>query len=177
MYRRTLRCIYIYIYMYMKRCLYMWGHIGHICIQITMLLLMWSSPLKYFWFLQDWPKLESISNELDIAAMCSRRHKQSIVTSSSSVSMVQLFGFMSCNEWNKVYIIMMKSSNGNIFRVTGPLCGEFTGHREFRAQRPVTRSFDVFFDMRLNKRFSKGPFTLTRFMSKTVAQPGLTEPC
>ena len=26
-------------------------------------------------------------------------------------------------------IIMMTSSNGNIFRVTGPLCGEFNGHR------------------------------------------------
>ena len=25
--------------------------------------------------------------------------------------------------------IMMSSSNGSIFRVTGPLCGEFTGHR------------------------------------------------
>ena len=24
---------------------------------------------------------------------------------------------------------MVKSSNGNIFRVTGPLCWEFTGHR------------------------------------------------
>ena len=24
---------------------------------------------------------------------------------------------------------MMTSSNGNIFRVTGPLCGAFTGHR------------------------------------------------
>ena len=24
---------------------------------------------------------------------------------------------------------MMTSSNGNIFRVTGPLCGEFTVHR------------------------------------------------
>ena len=23
--------------------------------------------------------------------------------------------------------VMMTSSNGNIFRVTGPLCGEFTG--------------------------------------------------
>ena len=46
---------------------------------------------------------------------------------------------------------MMTSSNGNIFRVTGHLCGEFTGP----AQRPVTRSFDVFFDLRLNKRLSK----------------------
>ena len=50
---------------------------------------------------------------------------------------------------------MMTSSNGNIFRVTGPLCGEFTGPGEFPAQRPVTRSFDVFFDLRLNKRLSK----------------------
>ena len=49
---------------------------------------------------------------------------------------------------------MMTSSNGNIFRVTGPLCGEFTGPGEFPAQRPMTRSFDVFFDLRL-KRFSK----------------------
>ena len=50
---------------------------------------------------------------------------------------------------------MMTSSNGNIFRVTDHLCGEFTGPREFPAQRPVTRSFDVFFDLRLNKRLSK----------------------
>ena len=47
---------------------------------------------------------------------------------------------------------MMTSSNGIIFRVTGPLCGEFTGLGEFPTQRPVTRSFDVFFDLRLNKR-------------------------
>ena len=45
---------------------------------------------------------------------------------------------------------MMTSSNGTIFRDTGHLCGEFTG--EFPAQKPVTRSFDVFFDLRLNKR-------------------------
>ena len=53
--------------------------------------------------------------------------------------------------------IMMTSSNENIFRVTGPLCGEFTGPGEFPAQRPVTRSFDVFSDLRLNKRMSKQP--------------------
>ena len=38
------------------------------------------------------------------------------------------------------------------FRVTGHLCGKFTGHP---AQRPVTRSFQVFFDLHLNKRLSK----------------------
>ena len=53
------------------------------------------------------------------------------------------------------WLIMMTSSNGNIFRVTGPLCGEFTGPGEFPTQRPVTRSFDVYFDLRPNKRLSK----------------------
>ena len=57
----------------------------------------------------------------------------------------------------KMLCYMMTSSNGNIFRVTGPLCGEFTGPGEFPTQRPVTRSFDVFFDVRLNKRLSKQP--------------------
>ena len=54
-----------------------------------------------------------------------------------------------------LFCTMMTSSNGNIFRVTGPLCGEFTGPGEFPSQRPVTRSFDVFFDLHLNKRLSK----------------------
>ena len=52
-------------------------------------------------------------------------------------------------------VIMMTSSNGSIFRVTGPLCGEFTGPGELPTQRPVTRSFDVYFDLRLNKRLCK----------------------
>ena len=47
---------------------------------------------------------------------------------------------------------MMTSSIGNIFRVTGHLL-PVTG--EFPAQRPVTRSFDVFFDLRPNKRLCK----------------------
>ena len=42
-------------------------------------------------------------------------------------------------------IYMMTSANGNIFRVTCPLCGN----------SPVTRSFDVFFDLCLNKRLNK----------------------
>ena len=53
----------------------------------------------------------------------------------------------------------MTSSNGAIFRVTGPLCGEFTGPGEFPARRPVTRSFNVFFDLCLNKRLTKQPWS------------------
>ena len=33
------------------------------------------------------------------------------------------------NYMDMVCTFIMTSSNGNIFRVTGPLCGEFTGHR------------------------------------------------
>ena len=40
-------------------------------------------------------------------------------------------------------------------RITGPLCGEFTSPRWIPAQRPVTGSFDVFFDLRPNKWQSK----------------------
>ena len=47
------------------------------------------------------------------------------------------------------YMKMMTSSNRSIFRVTGPVTGEFP------SQRPATRSFDVFFDLRLNKPLSK----------------------
>ena len=50
---------------------------------------------------------------------------------------------------------MMTSSNGNIFRITGHLCGEFTGPRWIPPQRSVTWNFDVFFDLRLNKQLSK----------------------
>ena len=46
---------------------------------------------------------------------------------------------------------MMTSLNGNILRVTGHVCVELTGLQS----PPVTRSFDVFFDLRLNKRLSK----------------------
>ena len=52
--------------------------------------------------------------------------------------------------------IMMTSSNGNIFRVTGLLCVEFTGHRWI----PRTKASDaelwcfLWFDLRLNNQLS-----------------------
>ena len=50
-----------------------------------------------------------------------------------------------------VFQDLMTSSNENILRVTGPLCGEFTGHRWIL----LTRASDVFFDLRQNKWLSK----------------------
>ena len=60
-----------------------------------------------------------------------------------------------CRGMWKSSLCMMTSSYGNIFRVTGRLCGEFTVPGEFPTQRPVTRSFDVLFDLCSNKRLSK----------------------
>ena len=53
------------------------------------------------------------------------------------------------------HFYMMMASNGNIFRVSGHLCGEFTGPRWIPRQRPGMRGFDVFFDLRPNKRLSR----------------------
>ena len=52
---------------------------------------------------------------------------------------------------------MVTSSNGNLFLVTlAVLCaGNSPVIGEFPTQRSVTRSFDGFFDLRLNKRLSK----------------------
>ena len=50
---------------------------------------------------------------------------------------------------------MMTSSNGNIFRVTGHLCGEFTGPRWIPRTKASDAELGVFFDLRLNKIFSK----------------------
>ena len=46
-------------------------------------------------------------------------------------------------------------TNGDIFRVTGLLWGESIGHRWVPSQRPVTRGFDVFFNLCVNNWFSK----------------------
>ena len=47
---------------------------------------------------------------------------------------------------------MMTSSNGKKSAlVAGLLCGKFTGHPRIPAQKPVTRSFDVLFDLLLKK--------------------------
>ena len=53
------------------------------------------------------------------------------------------------------FITMMTSSNGNIFRVIGLCEGNPPVNGGFPSQRPVTRSFDIFFDLCLNKRSSK----------------------
>ena len=70
-----------------------------------------------------------------------------LLTSYHRCGKVHYLSKKSKSRW--IIYVMMTSSNGNIFRVTGYLCGKFP------TQRPVTRSFAIFFDLRLNKRLSK----------------------
>ena len=49
---------------------------------------------------------------------------------------------------------MMTSSNGNISALLAICAGNSPVSGEFPTQRPVTRNFDVFFDMRMNERLS-----------------------
>ena len=63
--------------------------------------------------------------------------------------------YMYYDSCNRIPPDIMMASNGNIFRVTGPLWEEFSGHRWIPLTRPVTRSCEVFCDLRLNERLSK----------------------
>ena len=56
-----------------------------------------------------------------------------------SVFLVFCCGLVSVNSTQDYFIDMMTSSNGNIFRVTGHLCGEFTGLRWI----PLTKASDA----------------------------------
>ena len=49
----------------------------------------------------------------------------------------------------------MTSSNGNIFRVTGPLCGEITGPRWIPRTKASDTELWCFFDLCLNKWLNK----------------------
>ena len=57
--------------------------------------------------------------------------------------------------WHMISFITMDHTHWFPICVTCTLCGEFTGHRWIPPQKPVTKSFEVFFDLRLNKWLSK----------------------
>ena len=53
---------------------------------------------------------------------------------------------------DSIHDVVIKWEN---FHITSPLWGESTGHQWIPSHRPVTRSFDAFFDLRLNNQLSK----------------------
>ena len=73
-----------------------------------------------------------------------------LFTTDASVTFAGFMAMVVSNNFTATYI-MMTSSNGNIFRVTGLLCGEFTPVN-FPRKGQWRRAFHVFFDMCLNKR-------------------------
>ena len=118
-----------------------------ICINFVfsngILIYLWNAEMERSSEWLPWPSLGTLKTSFNVPSDDQGSHPDDL-----SVS-VKKWALRCC------CCLMMTSSNGNIFRVTGPLCGEFTGPGEFPAQRPVTGSCDVFFDLRLNKRFSK----------------------
>ena len=58
-----------------------------------------------------------------------------------STSSIHLYSIVRgpMSERDMLHLNIMTSSNGNIFLVTGPLCGEFTGHRWI----PLAKASDV----------------------------------
>ena len=52
-------------------------------------------------------------------------------------------------------VIITKSSNGNISPLLAICAGNSQVPGEFTAQRPMTRTFDIFFDLRLNQWLRK----------------------
>ena len=67
------------------------------------------------------------------------------------------FDFLMDN-WVPLQCFMMTSSNGNIFLITGHLCGEFTGPQWIPHTKACDTELWYFFDLRLNKRLSKQPW-------------------
>ena len=104
------------------------------------------------WVWSSWD-LPSISREplpvlaWDLKKLCADSYCRA-TPSTGRTGTQSVTPFMVCRD-------MMTSSNGNIFRVTGHFCGNSPVTGEFTTQRPVTQSFDVFFDLRLNKLLSK----------------------
>ena len=92
-----------------------------------------------------------------ILATASCRSSDTTATSCCSRTMIQttLSPFSDHSTEANVAKNMMTSSNGNIFRVTGPLSGEFTGHRWI----PHTKASDAelwwSLDLRLNQQLDK----------------------
>ena len=67
--------------------------------------------------------------------------------------------YSGCVAWTSQRLMPWCRHQMKTFSVLLALCAEnssLTG--EFPSQRPVTRRFDVFFDLRLNKRLSKQPW-------------------
>ena len=93
-------------------------------------------PWLPHWILPHGRSDPNISLEQVISAIRLLKRGKAVGSSLMMVEMLQASGEKRTQQIRDLIICllrisdaMMTSSNGNIFRVTGPLCGEFTGHR------------------------------------------------
>ena len=101
--------------------------------------------------------------------MCRNKESQGVETMAcsqqwyhvySDISLVQYMNFILrfCSVRPHVLCAMMTSSNGNIFRVTGHLCGEFTGPRWIPCTKASDAEFWCFLWSVSELRLSKQPW-------------------
>ena len=75
---------------------------------------------------------------------------------SLAVNIVYSYNSIHATAWYCCNIVrFMTSSYGNVFHFTGSLWGNPLVAGRSPSQRPVMQSFDVYFDLHLNKQFSK----------------------
>ena len=81
----------------------------------------------------EFPSQRPVTRSLEFSLICAWangwENNRNADDFSSSGAIKHRLNWMWCFEWRRHCLNMMTSSNGNIFRVTGPLCGEFTGPR------------------------------------------------
>ena len=87
------------------------------------------------------------------------RRRYKVTSSLIGWAHTQNYPWTDVNDWVTFTILLFNPSHDvikwNIFRATDPLWGNSSVTDDFPAQRPVTRSFGVFFDLHRNKRLSK----------------------
>ena len=120
------------------------------------MVLLWYHRLRWMVLLK-YPRLCSISAPTNVF-LPSRIIRYIYQISVLPVSQVDVSWMRMVTVWQPrlcTLKTMMKSSNGNIFRVTALCAGTLPVTGEYPSQRPVTRNCDVFFHLRLNKQLSK----------------------
>ena len=115
------------------------------------------SCMKYIWNVQTFYEINYTANKIaniDVKKIGMERKIFEYFRLNQT-----LFDSVYCSYGAEIYVCfsMMTSSNGNIFRVTSALCREVSGHRWIPRTKAsdVEVWFDVFFDLRLNKRLGK----------------------
>ena len=97
-----------------------------------------NKQLSYRWFETPWPSCEA-------TLICTDRRGYTLLS-------YNMFNVLWCFQSWFGHDDVIKWKH---FPCYWPFVRPFTGSGEFPAQRPVTRSFDVFFDLCLNKRLRK----------------------